>query len=324
MMNTEKDPELKQLAKEEYSETEIEYSKTQERLISVLLNAPVSDTEDHQISPNSNAIIEIRPGTGGDEASLFAMELFKMYEFYATKRGWKFEVLSLSANNGGEGCKEGIALISGSSYGDDEGLGVYGCMKFESGVHRVQRVPATESQGRVHTSSASIVVLPEVTEADVKINLADVRIDTMRASGAGGQHVNTTDSAVRLTHIPTGTVVCIADERSQHRNKEKAFKILHSRLYQKQQDEKIQKMSSERKEQIGSGDRSDKIRTYNFPQDRITDHRISFSQFGLDKMMDGEILDSFFEILAKQEKIQQFERLFEKKETVAPQTKKKK
>ncbi|KAG2386195.1 hypothetical protein C9374_002641 [Naegleria lovaniensis] len=326
MKQTEKDPELKQMAQEDYLETEKEFLKIQNDLIGVLLNAPQVDGNDVQISSNNNAIIEIRPGTGGDEASLFAMELFKMYEKYALAKGWKFEVLSLSVNCGGEGCREGIALISSSSYGGDEdsSLGVYGSMKFESGVHRVQRVPVTESQGRVHTSSASVVVLPEVTESDFKINLSDVKIETMRASGAGGQHVNTTDSAVRLTHIPTGTTVYIADERSQHRNKEKAFKILHSRLFQKQQDEKMQKMTSERKEQIGSGDRSEKIRTYNFPQDRITDHRISFTQYGLDKMMDGEILDSFVELLSKQQKIQQFTAMFEKQDTFQSKPGKKK
>jgi len=323
MKKTETDKELLEMAKEESVETEKQLNQTEYQLINILLKAP-TDSDNFEVSPQSNAIIEIRPGTGGDEASLFAMELFKMYEKYAFQKGWKFEVLSISANIGGEGCKEGIALVSGSSYGDDNDMGVYGSLKFESGVHRVQRVPVTESQGRVHTSSSSVVVLPEVTESDIKINMSDVKIETMRASGAGGQHVNTTDSAVRLTHIPSGITVSIADERSQHRNKEKAFKILHSRLFQIQQDEKIQRMTSERKEQIGSGDRSDKIRTYNFPQDRITDHRISYSQFGLDKMMEGEILDLFIENLGKQEKIQQFQRMFEKKNIPQPKPSKKK
>ncbi|KAL9646776.1 hypothetical protein ABK040_001198 [Willaertia magna] len=326
MIETESDKELKALAEEEYKETHEQYDTIQDALIRFLLKAPGNSSEQQiEISPNSNVIIEIRPGTGGDEAALFAMELFQMYEKFAALKGWKFEVLNLNVVCAGEGCKEGIAMISSSHRSEeDNDLGIYGTLKYESGVHRVQRVPATEGQGRVHTSSASVVIMPEIEENVIKINQSDLRIDTMRASGAGGQHVNTTDSAVRITHIPTNTVVVIADERSQHRNKEKALKVLHSRLYQQQQEEMLQKVSSERKEQIGSGDRSEKIRTYNYPQDRITDHRISYSQFGIDKMLDGEILESFAEKLYKKERMIQFNSRFIEETSTQTNNKKKK
>lgn len=226
-----------------------------------------------------NAILEIRAGTGGDEAALFAGDLFRMYERYAAERGWRFETVSLSEGEVG-GFKEAIAQVSGK--------GVFANLKFESGVHRVQRVPQTETQGRIHTSAATVAVLPEAAEVDIAIRPEDIRIDTMRASGAGGQHVNTTDSAVRITHIPSGIVVVQA-EKSQHQNRARAMQILRSRLFDMERSKADAERSESRRAQVGSGDRSERIRTYNFPQGRVTDHRINLTLYKLDRVMEGEI-----------------------------------
>ena len=228
---------------------------------------------------DKNAILEIRAGTGGDEAALFAGDLFRMYERYAAERGWRFETVSASDGDAG-GYKEIIATISGK--------GVFAHLKFESGVHRVQRVPATEASGRIHTSAATVAVLPEAEEVDIDIRAEDIRIDTMRASGSGGQHVNTTDSAVRITHLPTGIMVVQA-EKSQHQNRAKAMQILRARLYDLERSKADEERSESRKSQVGSGDRSERIRTYNFPQGRVTDHRINLTLYKLDRVMMGEL-----------------------------------
>lgn len=228
---------------------------------------------------DKNAILEIRAGTGGDEAALFAGDLFRMYERYAAERGWRFETVSASDGDAG-GFKEIIATISGK--------GVFAHLKFESGVHRVQRVPATEASGRIHTSAATVAVLPEAEEVDIDIRAEDIRIDTMRASGSGGQHVNTTDSAVRITHLPTGIMVVQA-EKSQHQNRAKAMQILRARLYDMERSKADEERSESRKSQVGSGDRSERIRTYNFPQGRLTDHRINLTLYKLDRVMMGEL-----------------------------------
>jgi len=227
-----------------------------------------------------NAILEIRAGAGGDEAALFAAELFRLYEHYAAIHGWRFEVMGIS-DTGLGGFKEASAEISGT--------GVFARMKFESGVHRVQRVPATEGSGRVHTSTVTVAVLPEAEEVDIKIEEKDLRIDVFRSSGPGGQSVNTTDSAVRITHIPTGTVVQQQDEKSQHKNKAKALKILRARLYEVERAKIEAEMAAKRKGQVGTGDRSERIRTYNFPQGRVTDHRINVTIHQIDKVMQGSI-----------------------------------
>lgn len=237
---------------------------------------------------SKSAIIEIRAGTGGDEAALFAADLFAMYQRYAENSGWKFEILSISEIGVG-GYKEASALIKGKN--------VFSRMKFESGVHRVQRVPQTESSGRIHTSAATVAVLPEAEEVDVKIEEKDLRIDTYRSSGSGGQHVNTTDSAVRITHIPTGVVVCQQDEKSQHKNKAKALKILRSRIYETQRRQKEDERARERKQQVGSGDRSERVRTYNMPQGRITDHRVNMTLYKIDEVLKEGKLDEFIDAL---------------------------
>ena len=234
------------------------------------------------IDDEKNAILEIRAGTGGDEAALFSMVLLKMYQKFSEKKGWKSEILSFSETNIG-GCKEAIV----SFIGDD----VFSTLKYESGVHRVQRVPQTETQGRIHTSAATIAVLPMVENIDIQIDPKDLRIDTFRSQGAGGQHVNTTDSAVRITHLPTNIVAGCQDEKSQHKNKAKAMKILMSRLYEKQKIEKEQAMANKRKSMVGSGDRSEKIRSYNYPQGRVTDHRINLTLYKLDEIISGENLE---------------------------------
>jgi len=229
-----------------------------------------------------NAILEVRAGTGGDEAALFAAELFRMYQRYAALRGWRFEILDLSETGLG-GFKEASALISGRD--------VFARLKFESGVHRVQRVPETEASGRIHTSAATVAVLPEAEDVDVRIDEKDIRIDVYRASGPGGQSVNTTDSAVRITHIPTGLVVIQQGEKSQHKNKAKALKVLRSRLYDLERQARDSARAADRKSQVGTGDRSERIRTYNFPQGRVTDHRINLTLYKVDKVMSGEALD---------------------------------
>jgi peptide chain release factor 1 len=272
IMNNEKDSELQAMAEEELVNLEEKAIKLQDDI----------EEEVNPSSPNDkkHAIIEIRAGAGGDEAALFAGDLFRMYARFCERKGWKMELID-SSTLGIGGYKEIIFTAKGE--------GAYGLLKFEAGTHRVQRVPETEKQGRVHTSTSTVVVLPEAEEVDVEIKLSDVRIDTFCSSGPGGQSVNTTYSAIRLFHIPTGTTVSCQDQKSQHQNKEKAFQVLRSRLLAKQEEERMQSESSARKIQVGGGDRSDKIRTYNFPQDRVTDHRINTSWHSITRLMDGEI-----------------------------------
>ena len=235
-----------------------------------------------------NVILEIRAGTGGDEASIFAGDLLRMYERYAAKQGWKVEIVSASEGTMG-GFKEIIAEI--------RGRGAFARLKFESGVHRVQRVPATEASGRIHTSAATVAVLPEVEEVDVALNESDLKIDTMRASGAGGQHVNKTESAIRITHMPSGIVIAVQDDRSQHRNKAKAMALLRARLYEHQREKRDAERAAERRVQVGSGDRSERIRTYNFPQGRVTDHRINLTLYKLPQVIEGEALGEIIDAL---------------------------
>jgi peptide chain release factor 1 len=235
-----------------------------------------------------NAILEIRAGTGGDEAALFAADLFRMYQRYAALHGWRFELLELSETGIG-GFKEAVASITGRD--------VFARLKFESGVHRVQRVPETEASGRIHTSAATVAVLPEAEDVDIKIDDKDLRIDVFRSSGPGGQSVNTTDSAVRITHLPTGLVVIQQDEKSQHKNKARAMKVLRARLYELERQARDAARAADRKSQVGSGDRSERIRTYNFPQGRVTDHRINLTLYKIEKVMSGEALDEIIEAL---------------------------
>ena len=274
------DPDIKAMAQEEIAAAEEELPKLEQQLKVLLLPKDPLDEK--------NTILEIRAGTGGEEASLFAADLFRMYTRYAEVKGWKVEVMSESPSDSG-GYKEIICLISGDR--------VYSHLKFEAGTHRVQRVPATETQGRIHTSAATVAVMPEAEEVDVEIRPEDLRIDIYRASGAGGQHVNKTESAVRITHIPTGTVVTCQDERSQHKNKARAMKVLASRILAAERERQSNEQSADRKAQVGSGDRSERIRTYNFPQGRCTDHRINLTLYSLDRIMEGE-LDPLFEALA--------------------------
>jgi len=267
------DAEMAALAREELGALS-ERLPALERDVALLL-APKDKDE------NASAILEVRAGTGGDEAALFAGDLFRMYQRYAQLHGWRVEIDSVSEGEMG-GYKEIIASINGD--------GVFGRMKFESGVHRVQRVPDTEAQGRIHTSAATVAVLPEVEDVEIEINDADLRIDTYRSSGAGGQHVNKTDSAVRITHLPTGVVVT-SSEKSQHQNRARAMKVLKARLYDMQREKLDSARASARKSQVGSGDRSERIRTYNFPQGRVTDHRINLTLYNLAKVIEGEALD---------------------------------
>jgi len=283
-LKEEVDRELRELAAHELSELEFKRNRLEQDLKILLLPKDPNDEK--------NIILEIRAGTGGEEASLFAANLFRMYSAYAQRQGWRVEVMSSNITGKG-GFKEIIAVI--------EGKGVYSKLKFESGIHRVQRVPETEASGRIHTSAATVAILPEAEEVDVVIDPKDVRVDVFRAGGHGGQSVNTTDSAVRVTHIPTGIVVSMQDEKSQHKNKEKAFKILRARLKNKFEKEQFDERAKERKNQVGSGDRSEKIRTYNFPQNRVTDHRIGVTLYKLDSVIKGdlqEIIDSL--IIASQ------------------------
>ena len=268
------------LAKLELNDLELNHKKNENILKLFLLPKDEADTK--------NAILEIRAGTGGLEASLFASDLFKMYEKVCNKKNWKLEIITLSKSDAG-GLKEVIASIKGKN--------IYSSLKYESGVHRVQRVPDTETQGRVHTSAATVAVLPEAEDVDVKIEDKDLRIDVFRSSGPGGQSVNTTDSAVRVTHIPSGIVVSQQDEKSQIRNREKALKILRSRLYEFERKKIDEQRSKDRKNKIGTGDRSERIRTYNFPQGRMTDHRINLTLHKLEEFMQGEIFDEVIENL---------------------------
>ena len=266
------DADFKQLLQEELAQLEEKKPALEQQLKILLLPVDPNDTK--------NVIIEIRGGAGGDEAALFAADLLRMYTMYAEAKKWKTEILDLNEIGIG-GIKEVVFSITGQ--------GAYSRFKYESGVHRVQRVPETESQGRIHTSTVTVAVLPEAEEVDVEINMNDVQIDTYRSSGAGGQHVNKTDSAIRLTHIPTGIVVACQDERSQHKNREKAFKILRSKLYEIAQETQDKEIAESRKSQVGTGDRSERIRTYNFPQGRVTDHRIGLTLYKIEAVMNGDL-----------------------------------
>ncbi|MDQ7079941.1 MAG: peptide chain release factor 1 [Paracoccaceae bacterium] len=265
------DPEMKDLAEEELAELQAALPEAEHAIRLALLPRDAAD--------NRSAILEIRAGTGGDEAALFAADLLRMYQRYGERRGWKFEIISSTPTELG-GFREVVAHVRGE--------GVFARLKFESGVHRVQRVPETESGGRIHTSAATVAVLPEAEDVDIDIPASDIRIDTMRASGAGGQHVNTTDSAVRITHIPTGIMV-VSAEKSQHRNREIAMQVLRSRLYDLKRQQADAERAATRKGQVGSGDRSERIRTYNFPQGRLTDHRINLTLYKLDQVMQGDL-----------------------------------
>jgi len=265
------DREMRDLAEADREEVENRIDDLKQKLQVLLLPKDEADEK--------NAILEIRAGTGGDEAAIFAGDLFRMYERYASEHGWRVEVVSASEGEAG-GYKEIIASVTGR--------GVFSRLKFESGVHRVQRVPATEAQGRIHTSAATVAVLPEAEEIDVEVKPEDIRIDTMRASGAGGQHVNTTDSAVRITHLPTGIMV-VSAEKSQHQNRARAMQILRARLFDMERSRAANERSEARRLQVGTGDRSERIRTYNFPQGRVTDHRINLTLYKLDRVMEGEL-----------------------------------
>jgi peptide chain release factor 1 len=277
------DVELKKMAELELNDLQTNHEGNEKKLKLFLLPKDEADKK--------NAIIEIRAGTGGLEASLFASDLFKMYEKVSNKKKWTLELISISKSDAG-GLKEVIASIKGKN--------IYSTLKYESGVHRVQRVPDTETQGRVHTSAATVAVLPEAEEVDLKINESDLRIDVFRAGGPGGQSVNTTDSAVRITHIPTGLSVSQQDEKSQHKNKAKGLKILRARLYELERSRIDQERSKDRKSKIGSGDRSERIRTYNFPQGRVTDHRINLTLHKLEEFLEGEVFDEMIESLTLQ------------------------
>jgi len=285
--DSEGDADLRAMAEEEFSDLKEKLQGLEREIKGLLLPKDEADTR--------NVIVEVRAGTGGDEAGLFAADLFRMYQRYAETRNWRFEVMSLSETGIG-GYKEATASITGKD--------VFARLKFESGVHRVQRVPETESSGRIHTSAATVAVLPEAEEIDVQIEDKDLRIDVYRASGPGGQSVNTTDSAVRITHIPSGIVVQQQDEKSQHKNKAKAMKILLARIYDHERKIADDERAAQRRDMVGSGDRSERIRTYNFPQGRVTDHRINLTLYKLDRMLAGEALDEFVDALTAEDQAQ--------------------
>lgn len=272
------DPDMKELAQEELTQAKAELARLEDELKILLLPRDPND--------DKNIFVEIRGGAGGEESALFAADLYRMYTMYADKRGWQTEVMSKSETELG-GLKEVVFRVAGDK--------VYSRLKFESGVHRVQRVPETESQGRVHTSTTTVAVLPEAEEVDFYLDPNDLRIDTFRSSGAGGQHINKTSSAIRITHLPTGTVVECQDERSQHKNKDKAMRVLRSRLYEAEVEKQQAAIAADRRSQVGTGDRSERIRTYNFPENRVSDHRIKLTIYKLDQFMNGdmdEILDA--------------------------------
>ena len=281
MLEEEKDEDMREMLKEELSEAKKNVEELEHELKILLLPKDPND--------NKNVIVEIRAGAGGDEAALFAAELYRMYSNYADSQHWKVEIISINENGIG-GFKEVVAMVTGK--------GAYSKLKYESGVHRVQRVPETESGGRIHTSTATVAVMPEAEEVDVQIDMNDCRIDVMRASGNGGQCVNTTDSAVRLTHIPTGIVIYSQTEKSQLQNKEKAFRLLRSKLYDLELEKRQNSEAEERRSQIGTGDRSEKIRTYNFPQGRVTDHRIKLTLYKIDSIMNGDIQELLDNLIA--------------------------
>ena len=281
------DPEMRAMAQAELDRVGEDVEAMAQTIRIALLPKDAAD--------EGNVILEVRAGTGGDEAALFAGDLFRMYLKYAEAKGWKVDILSMSEGTAG-GYKEIIAEIAGR--------GAFARLKFESGVHRVQRVPATETQGRIHTSAATVAVLPEAQELDFVINEADLKIDTMRSSGAGGQHVNKTESAIRITHLPTGIVVAVQEERSQHRNRAKAMALLRSRLLDAQNQRANEERAQERRAQVGSGDRSQRIRTYNFPQGRVTDHRINLTLYTLERVMAGEGLDEIIDALTAERQAQ--------------------
>lgn len=268
------DPEMKELAQEELKQSKEDIERLEQELKILMLPKDPND--------DKNIMVEIRGGAGGEESALFAHSLYRMYSMYAEKRGWKVEQLSINETELG-GCKEVVFQISGDH--------VYSRMKFESGVHRVQRVPETESQGRVHTSTVTVAVLPEPEEVDFEINPSDLKIDTFRASGAGGQHINKTESAIRITHLPTGMVVECQDERSQHKNRDKAMRVLRTRLYEAEFKRQNEAIAADRKSQVGTGDRAERIRTYNFPENRVSDHRIKLTLYKLGQFMDGDLDD---------------------------------
>jgi peptide chain release factor 1 len=280
VLSEDDDPAIKDLASNEIFILKDRIESLQKQINVLLLP---KDSNDER-----NVVLEIRAGTGGDEAGLFAADLLRMYQRYSASRGWVFELLS-STDSGGGSLREAIASITGTN--------VFSRLKFESGVHRVQRVPETEASGRIHTSAATVAVLPEAEEVDIEIDEKDLQIDVYRASGAGGQHVNKTESAIRITHVPTGLVVTQQDDRSQHKNKAKAMKILRARLYDLENEKLCSQRAADRKSQVGSGDRSERIRTYNFPQGRVTDHRLIFTLYKLAEILEGEILDEIIEAL---------------------------
>jgi len=288
------DPDMRALAEDELIDLKKRLPALEREVQLELLPKDEADAK--------NAILEVRAGTGGEEAALFASELFRMYERYAASQRWKFEVMDVNETGIG-GFKEAIANITGKN--------VFARLKFESGVHRVQRVPVTEAGGRIHTSAATVAVLPEAEEVDVSIDEKDLRIDTYRSQGAGGQHVNTTDSAVRITHIPTGVVAACQEEKSQHKNKDKAMKMLRSKLYEAERERLASERAANRKGQVGSGDRSERIRTYNFPQGRVTDHRINLTLYKLDQMMVGLALDEVVDALTAEDQAERLAELAE-------------